>query len=138
MHHRATRSAKPIGSLHPVDEKPSGTIGSGPIACSSVTGDCAGTACCQAIIGWSCVATFAECSCSAMGNCTAIGCVSNVDCGGGKCCALHNTRASPGFVATSCKSACDPATESPVCVTVADCATGETCEPNPSMFSFCF
>jgi hypothetical protein len=126
-------SAGSAGSL-----VPTGSIGPGPVTCSSVTGDCTNAACCRAITGYSCVASFAECPCSAQGACTAVGCEVNADCGAEKCCALRNTRASPGYVATSCKSACDEATEVAVCATVTDCADGEECLPGSAGFSFCF
>jgi hypothetical protein len=84
------------------------------------------------------VVSYSACECSVMGNCTAVGCDSNADCAGGVCCALRNTRASPGFVATSCKQACDPGTELPVCATEADCGAGDGCEATASGFNVCF
>jgi hypothetical protein len=115
-----------------------GSMGVVPIHCSMTAGDCTGTACCRDPLSYSCVAAFSDCECSVMGRCTAIACEKNADCAAGsKCCALHNTLTAPGYVASSCKTACD-SNESQVCTSNTDCGADEACQSTSVTFSICF
>jgi hypothetical protein len=118
---------------------PTGTIGSGSVDCPVTgAGGCgAGTACCNQTGGTQCVASFASCACSVKGICTVEGCDDPGDCPGAVCCALLNPKQTPLFVATSCKAACDPGTETPVCEDNDDCLDG-ICGNSPTGFGYCF
>jgi hypothetical protein len=115
-----------------------GEMGVAPIHCSMKAGDCTGTACCRDPISYSCVAEFSDCTCSVEGRCTAIACEKNADCASGlKCCALRNTLTGTGYLASSCKAACD-SNETQVCTADTDCGSDEQCMPTSVTFNICF
>jgi hypothetical protein len=119
--------------------QPTGTIGSGDVACSGAPGNkcAAGSVCCKSI-GASCTTTFGACDCTMDGSCTAIGCDGPDDCPGAKCCALQNPARFPQFVATSCKPSCNTNNEEIVCAGNSDCPNGGECRVTSLGFQTCF
>jgi hypothetical protein len=118
---------------------PTGTIGSGTIPCGGNLECGAGNACCRDILTPICVDAFTECECSVRGNCTVVGCESHADCPGARCCALPNSRSSPGYVATFCETSCAAASARDVCTTANDCSqSGDDCTTTSLPFGVCF
>ncbi|MEO8900943.1 MAG: hypothetical protein ABI488_04775 [Polyangiaceae bacterium] len=114
-----------------------GTVGTGAVACSGVSGDScpAGSVCCVRFPSAdnTCEASYAACT-----NGRPLGCDDPTDCTGQKCCA----RPVPGvgvatYYGSGCKAACDPATDRIICATTADCAGTGACMQSATSFMAC-